>query len=185
MATRNGAKGQPLVAFLHDEQLYVRVEDGLRTAACQFSHSAEPFMRSGLVALSGWTVLPSRSVSRFGSVDRRTRTLRITSLDCSSAARTDTILHEVAHILTDHLLEGRECHGPGWRVMAKALGARPKASGQDDQFRRAAEQVRAGRLKTVARCRLCGFEVKRMRRSNRDWRRFVHRDCGGRFRASE
>lgn len=183
MLSEENLESQPLTAFLRAEGLYARIETGLREVAAKLSCDKDAFSRSGLAALDGWTVQPSRAVSRFGSVDPRTRTLRLTTLDCSREARVDTILHEVAHIVSDHLMRRRERHGPQWKQIARALGARPIASGQDERFRRAAEQLRASRLKTVALCGRCGFEIKRMRRSRRNWRRFIHRECGGRFSA--
>ena len=172
---------QPLLGFLEAEGLRASVEAGLRKVAPEFDRGEEPFAAAGIRALEGWTVRPSRAVTRFGSIVPSTRVLRLTTLDCSPEARLDTILHEVAHILTRALIGKRENHGPGWAKIAAALGAKPARSGRDPRFHAASEAVRASRQKVVARCGGCGFEIKRLRRSSRDWRRFQHRKCGGRF----
>ncbi len=183
MATTPATQNQPLVHFLESEGLYSRVEEGLRKAAIELSKGEDDFARRGLAALVNWRVQPSTAVSRFGSVHPESKTLRLTTLDCSREARVDTILHEVAHVLCEHLVDGRERHGPRWQLIARALGAQPNAAGRDDRFMRAAKTLRDRRLKTVARCRRCGLEIKRMRRSSRNWQHFIHRDCGGRFAA--
>jgi hypothetical protein len=149
--------------------------------ASEIGRGEDEFVAAGLFALEQWTVRPSRAVTRFGSISPATKTLWLTSLDCSPRARRDTILHEVAHVLTGALIAKRENHGPGWRRVALALGAQPRRSGRDPRFHAASRALRATRLKVVARCDRCGFEIKRMRRSRRNWRRFLHLKCGGRF----
>jgi predicted SprT family Zn-dependent metalloprotease len=161
--------------------LWPSIEEGLRSVAPEFDRVGDEFLAAAAVVLSGWKVRPSNAVTRFGSVTPKTRTMRLTALDCSPAARKDTILHEVAHVLTGELLARRENHGPKWQKMALALGAKPERIGSDARFRAASEALRDRRLKVVARCDLCLHEVKRMRRSRRNWRRFIHRGCGGRF----
>jgi predicted SprT family Zn-dependent metalloprotease len=175
--------GVELSHFLESEGLREEIGRGLRDVASDFGRESEEFTRAGWAALEGWQVRSSRAISRFGSISPGTRILRITSLDCSPEARRDTILHEVAHILTAALVTKREKHGPHWQRMASALGARPRSRGDDERFRVAAQVLREARLKVVARCERCGHEIKRMRRSDRCWRRFVHRPCGGRLRA--
>ncbi len=179
-ATRQSLR-QPLTRFLESEGLRPKVEDALRKVALEFGRGEDEFAAAGISALEAWTVRPSRAVTRFGSISPATRTLWLTSLDCSPRARRDTILHEVAHVLTGALVAKRENHGPAWRKIASALGAEPTRSGRDPRFRAASEALRATRLKVVARCNRCGFEIKRMRRTRRDWRRFLHLRCGGRF----
>ncbi|MCP5040743.1 MAG: hypothetical protein GY944_06910 [bacterium] len=174
---------QPLVCFLEDEGLRASVEAGLRKVASDLGRGEREFAAAAFSAFEGWTVRPSRAVTRFGSISTRTRTFRLTTLDCSAEARRDTILHEVAHIVIVELVSKRERHGPRWRKMALALGAMPARGGLDPRFRQASAALRESREIVVARCVRCGFELKRMRRSTRDWQRFGHRGCGGRFRA--
>lgn len=172
---------QPLARFLEAEGLDSRIEAGLRKVAAEFGRGEKEFAAAGTSALEGWTVRPSRAVTRFGSISPGTKTLWLTALDCSPRARRDTILHEVAHVLTGVLLAKRENHGPRWCKIARALGAEPAWAGRDPRFRAASEALRASRQKVVARCGRCGFEIKRMRRTRRNWRRFLHLECGGRF----
>jgi predicted SprT family Zn-dependent metalloprotease len=176
---------QCLRGFLEREGLWPSVEDGLRDVAPEFGRGGDEFLAAAATVLSAWKVRPSNAVTRFGSVTPKTRTMRLTALDCSPDAWKDTILHEVAHVLTGELVAARENHGPRWQKIAKALGARPERAGRDARFRAAAEALREERLKVVARCDRCRFEVKRMRRSQRNWRRYLHRQCGGRFRSVE
>ena len=174
--------GDPcLRGFLEVEGLWPSVETGLRSVASEFGRRDSEFVAAAEIVFSRWKVRPSRSVTRFGSVTPRTRTMRITALDCSRDARRDTILHEVAHVLAGELLAARENHGPKWQTIARALGARPERTGRDARFRVSSDALREQRLKVVARCDRCQFEIRRMRRSQRDWRRFLHRDCGGRL----
>ena len=178
-----GGSGVELSRFLESEGLREGIGLGLRGVAGDFGRESEEFARAGLAALEGWQVRSSRAISRFGSISPSTRILRITSLDCSPEARRDTILHEVAHILTAALIKKREKHGPDWQRIASALGAQPRSRGDDERFRVAAQVLREARLKVVARCERCGYEIQRVRRSHRCWSRFVHRPCGGRLRA--
>ncbi len=171
----------PLPRFLEEEGLRATVEAGLRKVASEFGRSEHGFAAAAFASFESWTVRPSRATTRFGSVSTRTRIFRLTSLDCSEAARRDTILHEVAHIVVFELVSKSERHGPRWQLLALAFGARPSRAGLDLRFRTASAELRSTRETTVARCTRCGFEVKRMRRSTRDWRRYLHRGCGGRF----
>jgi predicted SprT family Zn-dependent metalloprotease len=175
-------RDQPLVGFLEDEGLRSSVDAGLRKVAIEFGRGDEEFAAAAFVALAEWSVRPSRSVTRFGSITPRTKTLRLTSLDCSPQARRDTILHEVAHVLTSALVATRDNHGPNWGKIAAAIGAQPERAGTDPRFAAASEALRQSRQQVVARCDGCGFEIKRLRRSSRDWERFLHATCGGRFR---
>lgn len=172
---------QPLTHFLESEGLRPTIEEGLRKVALEFGRGEDEFAAAGFSALENWTVRPSRAVTRFGSISPNTRTLFLTSLDCSPHARRDTILHEVAHVLAGALVAKRENHGPRWRKIASALGAEPTRSGSDPRFQTASQALKQTRLKVVARCNHCGFEIKRMRRTRRNWRRFLHLKCGGRF----
>lgn len=173
----------PLVDFLEAEGLRPTVEAGLRKVAADFGRSEARFAAAAFVSFAGWTVRPSRATTRFGSISTRTKTLRLTVLDCAPEMRRDTILHELAHIVVFERVSKDERHGPRWRAIARALGARPSGRGHDPRFRQASALQRAAREKTVAVCTACGFEVRRMRRASRDWPRYRHRGCGGHFRA--
>jgi hypothetical protein len=170
------------VRFLESEGLRPTIEAGLRKVAAEFGRGEREFAAAGISDLEDWSLRPSRAITRFGSIAPHTKTLRLTSLDCSPGARRDTILHEVAHILTGALIAKRENHGPKWQTIAQALGASPVGSGRDPRFQAASTALRDSRQKVVARCDRCGFEIKRLRRSRRNWRHFIHLDCGGRFK---
>lgn len=174
---------QPLLGFLEAEGLRPTIEAGLRKVAPEFNRDEHEFAAAGFRALGCWAVRPTRAITRFGSIVPSTRTLRLTVLDISPEARRDTILHEVAHILTGVLVAKRENHGPRWCKMAEALGAEPTYRGRDARFHSSSQALRSSREKVVARCTGCGFEIKRLRRSSRDWPRYLHRPCGGRFEA--
>lgn len=90
----------------------------------------------------------------------------------------DTFLHEVAHAC-DHLSRKRwgayrQAHGPSWQAWALALGIQPQARGRSEELERLYQE----RLKVVAVCSRCGFELRRLRRLNRR-HSYVHKTCGG------
>ena len=93
----------------------------------------------------------------------------------------ETFLHELAHLF-DHVTNQqgkpyRRAHGEGWRQWAQALQIAPELCGDSEALR----QLHIDRLKVVAVCKRCGFELKRLRRLPRR-RRYSHVDCGGTFR---
>ena len=92
----------------------------------------------------------------------------------------DTFLHELAHCL-DHLLNQpgkryRSSHGRGWKRWAESFGIDPVRCGESATLKR----LHAERLKVVAVCKRCGFELKRLKRLPRN-RRYLHPKCGGRL----
>ena len=92
----------------------------------------------------------------------------------------DTFLHELAHCL-DHLFNQpgkryRSAHGHGWKRWAEALGIDPVRCGESTTLKR----LHAERVKVVAVCKRCGFELKRLKRLPRN-RRYLHPECGGRL----
>ena len=133
--------------------------------------------------LSGVEVVPTRATGKLGAASYGRALMRITALPVSAAVRRETIAHEVAHLVAAYLHPGRiKPHGPEWQRVARALGAAPKASVVDPKFEEAALKVRESRLKIVGRCEKCGFEVLKMRRTNKYLkRRYTHVRCGGRI----
>ncbi len=96
-------------------------------------------------------------------------------------ALVETFLHEVAHAC-DHLSRKswrghRLAHGPSWRDWALGLGIQPQTQGNSEQI----ERLYRERLKVVAVCSRCGFELRRLRRLNRQ-RSYIHTACGGTLR---
>ena len=92
-----------------------------------------------------------------------------------------TFLHEVAHAC-DHLSKKggqqpyRLAHGPSWKNWAKKLGTSPQRYGESS----AIMQLHQQRMKLVARCKKCGYEIHRVRRLNRN-RVYFHNGCGGKI----
>ncbi len=74
--------------------------------------------------LTGWTVIFSRTSQELGHCNSATKEICISRKVIRSdwAVAVDTAMHEVAHALTPG-----HGHGTAWQVMAKALGATPKA----------------------------------------------------------
>jgi hypothetical protein len=85
----------------------------------------------------------------------------------------ETFLHELAHCLDHQTNQNgkpyRRAHGSGWQRWASALGIAPE------------QQLHAQRLKVVAICKKCGFELQRLKRLPRN-RKYSHTDCGGTFK---
>jgi hypothetical protein len=93
----------------------------------------------------------------------------------------ETFLHELAHCLDHQTNQSgktyRRAHGAGWQRWAAALQIAPERCGESE----ALKQLHASRLKVVAVCKRCGFELKRLRRLPRR-RRYSHNGCGGMFK---
>ncbi|MDT8420672.1 MAG: hypothetical protein RQ754_09585 [Desulfuromonadales bacterium] len=92
----------------------------------------------------------------------------------------ETFLHELAH-LCDHLTNQpgkryRKAHGSGWISWARRLGLDGRVRGRSEVLSELCQQ----RLKTVAVCRTCGAELRRLRRPSRRYQ-YLHRHCGGVF----
>jgi len=125
----------------------------------------------------------SRALRRLGSYverDGKPREIRLQFAQ-EEESLVDTFLHELAHCF-DHLANQsgksyRLAHGSGWKAWAEALGIEPVRCGESRQLRSLAES----RLKVVAVCERCGFELHRLRRLPRR-RRYLHIQCGGRFK---
>lgn len=89
-----------------------------------------------------------------------------------------TFLHEIAHAC-DHLDRQKGSrlpvgHGASWRLWALALGTDSTASAGSA----AVAALHQRRQKLVAICMLCGAEIYRVRRLNRN-KRYLHPLCGG------
>jgi hypothetical protein len=172
---------QYLWPFLKAEGLLEHVEQGIR-AVCEFRDAHVDWTVSVRGYLLGVEVRPTRALTRYGSASPRGAGLiRITSLDISGWKRRDTILHEIAHLVTHHLYARTvEPHGKQWRAVATLLGAEPSATGADPVFAEAIEKAREKRLKIVARCAECGYEILATRRTSKyTGTRYNHRGCGG------
>ncbi len=131
--------------------------------------------------LSEIRIVGTNSTRKFGSANHDKMIIRMSNLVMSMGQRRDTFLHELAHIVSIKVFgEAGRGHGDLWQMVAKELGSNGQRCGRDEQFRASVEQRREALEKTVAKCTRCGFEFKRMRRSKRDWSRFIHGGgCGG------
>lgn len=82
----------------------------------------------GLTA-QGWTFQFDRAKERLGCCKPRRKIITLSALVTPGQPDDDvkdTILHEIAHALCPP----REGHGPIWKAMARAIGARPERCGQ-------------------------------------------------------
>lgn len=89
-----------------------------------------------------------------------------------------TFLHEIAHAC-DHLNQQGERrrrvgHGSSWRQWAFALGIDRATTGRSA----AVATLHQQRQKLVAICLVCGAQIYRVRRLNRN-NRYLHPPCGG------
>lgn len=114
--------------------------------------------------LSDWRFAFDRSRRRFGVCRWNSRTIGLsrplTELNGEAQVR-DTILHELAHALA-----GRAAgHGPAWRAMAQAIGARPRRCYED-------HVVATPALPYRYKCPICGHSKQVARRSR------ARRSCG-------
>jgi hypothetical protein len=121
----------------------------------------------------------SRAVTRLGSYSfKGPRPLAIRlQFTQEEASLRQTLLHEIAHFL-DHQTTTpgqtyRNPHGRNWQHWLRQIGGQGRAENSP-----AMQSLYQQRLKPVARCEQCGFQLKRLRRLPRG-RRWVHSHCGG------
>ena len=161
-------------AFIEQYSLRSRVE----TALIELDADLSLLDEIGLLP-----VRKSRAVRRFGAYVTKGREpveIRL-QFALELPELVETFLHELAHCL-DHmtLQKGqpyRKAHGKGWQRWASALGVAPNRCCKSDVLTRLQEE----KMKVVAICRKCGYELKRLRRLPQK-RKFVHTDCGGHFK---
>ena len=160
--------------FLAENKLIHRVESALSSTG----HG------SGLLAdVGGLPIRKSRAVRRMGAYVTRDESPVEIRLQFALPENelVETFLHELAHCF-DHLTNQpgkryRRAHGPGWKLWARALGIDPVRCGES----RTLNHLYKRRLRIVAVCRKCGFELRRVRRLPRN-RKYLHPECGGKFR---
>jgi len=173
-----------LVSHIHDLDIHTEVLCAARRTATQFSLPAsrgDDFMH----ALETWTLESMRTVRRLGDCHYFKRRIRISESNVDPRERDNTLRHELAHALKNFLALSGTAHGKEWKACARALGADPRASSVRPAFH---EQVqRDPRMRVVARCLSCDYEVIQTRASRRNWssyscaRKVGGRKCGGRF----
>ncbi len=116
--------------------------------------------RHGLLS-AGWAFGFDRARRRFGCCNLTLRHITIsaplTLLNDVDEVR-DTILHEIAHALTENA-----GHGPQWKAMCVKIGAKPERCYRD------AEVISPPRAEAPYRigCVQCGWWAPRRRRSDR------------------
>lgn len=128
-------------------------------------------------------IVKSRAVRRFGSyVANGAEPVEIRlQFALETPELIETFLHELAHCLDHQTFQKgfpyRRAHGKGWRRWALALGISTDRCGSSETLMRLREE----RLKVVAVCNKCGFELRRLRRLPKKGR-FIHTECGGKLR---
>jgi len=163
-----------VIDFITEKKLQSRVE------IASVRQNADPAILS---LVFGLPLRKSRAVRRLGSYVARSGVPIEIRLQFSQEEELliETFLHELAHCL-DHLSNQagqpyRKAHGPGWRNWAVALGIEPSRCGESRVLRDLVES----RLKVVAVCIDCGYELRRLRKLPRR-RRYIHPQCGGRLK---
>jgi predicted SprT family Zn-dependent metalloprotease len=177
-----GCRKPTLLEFLRAEGLAAHVVDCIELLAHTTHGEGIPdvtdrSLEDTLRYLEIFTVTQKKMVGRGGHFRPARAEIGLTSLTMSPEQRTDTILHEVAHLLDWGLFDGRN-HEATWQLCAVTLGCKPDRKFSDEPFRASVKEHRQQYGKIVARCASgCGFEVIRLRRSRRNWHRFTHRGC--------
>lgn len=92
----------------------------------------------------------------YGCAHYDTNTVEVASHCHGTDEGTDTLLHEIAHIL-NHALHGCDGHGKNWKRIAAAVGARPVRCGPATPITQATHPVEYT-------CKDCGYVYKRSRR---------------------
>lgn len=115
----------------------------------------------GLYGVRGWQFKLTRSMSSLGAIRPKQRVLCLSkpyATHNSEDSVLDTILHEIAHVLTFqeiHEIGNREWHGPIWKRKAREIGARPETC--------ASEKGIVLPTKWVGECMDCGATCHRQR----------------------
>ena len=163
-----------ITEFAAEKGLQQRIETALNLRCLE--HSL-------LDRISSLPIKKSHAVRRLGSyVARRGEPVEIRlQFALEEHLLIETFLHELAHCL-DHLTNQagqpyRRAHGKGWQEWAVALGIVPSRCGVSA----ALNEIHEKRLKVVAVCKKCGFELKRLKRLARN-RKYIHPECGGRLK---
>ncbi len=121
--------------------------------------------------LHDWEFAWDNAVNRFGACHYRPKRITLSRILTPLQSRkhvTDTILHEIAHALTDCRASP---HGPEWKAMARKLGATPKARASGISIPH----------RFVGKCPSCGHTIGRHRRLNRACGRCCRDHAGGNF----
>lgn len=91
-----------------------------------FKELATLFLKHYGLAQMGWSVSMFEHDKHLGECDYEHKTLKFSRglvSQVDNLQRIDTILHEIAHAIAGSQAE----HGPGWKRIAKKIGAYPKA----------------------------------------------------------
>lgn len=97
--------------------------------------------------LGDWSFRFSAAESRLGECRERERLIRISrrhAVKDQPREVRDTILHEIAHALAG----AKARHGPGWKAVAKRIGATPKARANESEGRRTDRLAAKARFRT-------------------------------------
>lgn len=118
--------------------------------------------------LNDWSIRSNQKVRTAGSsnsyLKRITLSMKLLTIWNPNEVK-DTILHEIAHALTD---EEEEDHGSVWKSVCRRIGARPEAKYEDmpnpaspyrKTCKRNCEDTPSFRRKPRTRCNLCGAPI--------------------------
>ena len=95
--------------------------------------------------LGNWTFRFSGARTRLGECREREQLIRVSlrhAVAGDPEAVRDTILHEIAHALAG----AKAGHGPAWKVIAKRIGATPRARAEEGEESRAARREAKARF---------------------------------------
>lgn len=99
---------------------------------------AHSLMAEHGIAENGWTFQFDNAHKRMGACHYQTKTITVSrhfALAADESEVRDTLLHEIAHVIAGYLAG----HQIQWKVVARRIGATPKACGANPHYR----QVRA------------------------------------------
>lgn len=131
----------------------------------------------------------TRAKSRYGQVNHTRKELQLTSeffypgslmvRSARAKKHVDTLLHEVAHIITRILFSYATPHGKHWQMVMRALGQNPKAVDYSHDFMTYALENKREKLghKHEYRCLHCSTVVETVRALKNVENRH-HASCG-------
>jgi len=118
--------------------------------------------------LNSWTVVTNKRKAAFGVCNYSLRRIELSEIlipRCTDESIKDTIIHEIAHALT----EGHN-HDKVWKAKCIELGGNGKRCGGEDNYKDGAEgrnQLKAEISKYTLTCPVCGEKYHRNRRPSK------------------
>lgn len=134
-------------------------------------------------------IINYRAKSRFGCVKHTKQRLEVTSeyfvrgytlREDRADDHNQTLLHEVAHIITHVIRPAASAHGDDWKAVMRALGAKANRCGSASFLAEVRKAKQPNGKKHQYNCDKCDY-VYRCNRKLKNLHQRHHANCGGGF----